>query len=415
MRLLSAFRRGLPFALGLALLACGDSGPAANDDDDDDPDDPVVPILVTGNDMGTEFQHVVLEADGAPVRGAVVTVNGQALPETVPGRYVGQLDRALEAGETLTLRIESEGRVVQGTALIVEAPTIVSPVQGQYLDRGNPMGFEWTAPDDPDRFQLSVSWVAGGGGAATVAEVDGAVRSGSVPTTDVPESATEARARVYAYLEGTFTGPVDPDSDMNVRIEGRTVDLSLVPPIRVRGFDMGLFTQNVRLESEGALLEGATVTANGAALTEFSPGLYRGTLPATLQPGESLVLRVESEGRIVEGTAVIVASATLTAPVAGQNLNRGTPMDFAWTAPDDPGLWAMGVSWISPAGGTSTRVDVPGSARSGQVPTDAVAADATSASAYVFGYLRGTFTGPVTPDSDMRVRLGMAAVDLTIN
>lgn len=414
MRLFSDLRRGLPFAFGLALLACGDSGPAGNDDDDD-PDDPVVPILVTGNDMGTEFQNVVLEADGAPVRGAVVTVNGQALPETVPGRYVGQLDRALEAGETLTLRVESDGRVVQGTAVIVEAPAIVTPVQGQYLDRGNDMVFEWTAPDDPDRFQLSVSWVADGGGAATVAEVGGAVRSGSVPTTDVPESATEARARVYGYLEGTFAGPVDPDSDMNVRIEGRTVGLSLVPPIRVTGFDMGVSTQNVRLESLGVPLEDATVTANGTVLAEFSPGRYRGTLPQLLQPGEDLVLRVESEGRLVEGVATILASATLTAPVAGQNLNRGTPMDLTWTAPDDPLLWTMGLSWVSPAGGSGSRVDVPGSARSGQVPTDAVPADATSASAYVFGYLRGTFTGPVTPDSDMRVRLGMPGVDLTIN
>ncbi|MEQ9569377.1 MAG: hypothetical protein RLN75_04245 [Longimicrobiales bacterium] len=413
MRPSRALRRFLPCALALLVAAaCGDSDPAGNDDDDD----PVVPILVIGTDMGVRFQNIALESGGVALEGATVTVNGETMTESSPGRYGGQLSDALEVGETLTLRIESDGRVVVGTAVIVDAaPTLTAPVANQYLDRGNDLAFVWTAADDPDSFRVSVAWVADGGGTSTRVEVDGASRSGSVPTAAVPDDATEASARIHAYLRGTFTGPVDPDSDMNVRVAGRTVDLSLEPPITVTGFDMGTFTQNVRLESQGAPLEGATVTANGAALAEFSPGLYRGTLPATLQPGESLVLRVESAGRVVEGTAMIVASATLTTPVAGQNLNRGTPMDFAWTAPDDPILWRMGVSWVSPAGGSSARVDVPGSARSGQVPTDAVPGDATSAEAYVFGYLRGTFTGPVTPESDMRVRLGMPGVDLTIN
>ncbi len=405
------FRRLLVYAFPLLVAtACGDSGPTGSDDD------PVVPILITGSDMGVLFQTIILSSGGVDLEGATVTVNGEAMPEGAPGRYSGRLAEALEVGETLTLRVESEGRVVTGSAVIVDAaPSLTAPVAQQYLDRGTAMGFEWTSEDDPDSFQISVAWVTAAGGTSTRVEVDGTARAGTVPTDDVPEDATGASARIYAYLRGAFTGPVDPASDMRVRVAGQSIDLSLQPPITVTGFDMSVFSQNVRLESEGALLEGATVSANGVALVENLPGLYRGNLPAVLQPGETLLLRIESGGRVVEGRATIVASASLTAPLAGQNLNRGTPMDFAWTAPDDPDSWSMSVNWVSPAGGSSTRVEVDGATRVGQVPTDGVPVDATSASAHVFGFLRGTFTGPVTPESDMRVRLPMPDVDLSIN
>ncbi|WP_405283087.1 hypothetical protein V3331_14820 [Gaopeijia maritima] len=396
-----------------AIAAC-DSGPAQPDDGDDDEEPSSVLIRVQGSSMGSHQQNIRLFEGNLELTGATVTVNGMALSESDPGYYRGVLPQVLSAGEQLRLRVESQGRVVEGVAAIPPTPELTTPVSGDFFDRSSDLQVGWASPGDPDIFRVGLSWTVGTVSSGTYVEAAGSARETSVSSADVPEPVDAVRAAVEALVRGTFTGAADPASDMNVRVVGQSADLTLERPLVVRGLDMSPQYQNVQVYDDGGPVTGAAVTVNGVALGEASDGYYTGQLPTALGTGEELLLRVEAGGRVVEGVATITAVPMLTAPVEGQPFDPLADLSYEWTAAQDPDLFEMRLDWVKDGVGSGTSVSAQGSARSGVVSPAAVPIDPASVEASVFGYLRGEFTGPAHPDSDMRVRIAGAPTALAV-
>lgn len=371
-------------------------------------------LTVRGTDMGPEFQNVSVYDGDQPAVGASVTVNGTALAESGPGLYSGRLPAALGAGEQLLLRVEHDGRVVQGTATITAVPILIDPEAGDFFDPALDLVYAWTSPQDPDEFEVRLSWVAGGAGSDTRLSVAGSARNAVLSTAPLPDDLESVSASVLAYLGGEFTGPAHPDSDMRVRLEGESADLSLVPLLTVRGGAMGASNQQVTVYDGFDPVSGAIVTVNGTVLAETSAGSYQGTLPAVLQPGEEIRLRVEADTRVVEGVATMIEGPVLTTPSDGDVFDPAAEIQYAWTSPTDPDYFEMSLNWVKDASGFSSSLEVPGSARSGTMSASIVPADPDEVWSRIYAYLRGTFTGPAHPDSDMRVRFGGARADFTL-
>lgn len=401
-----------PLAALLCVAGC-DSDPAQPDDDDDDPVS-TVPIRVQGASMGPLQQNVLLFEDDAPLAGATVTVNGTPLTESETGLYRGQLLQLLDAGAELRLHVESQGRVVDGVATIPDPPELTMPLSGAYFDRSSDVEFAWTSPGDPDRFWMHLSWSVGTSSSGTSVEVPGSAREGLVSPDEVPAQVDAVRASVTPYNRGTFTGLVDPESDMSVRAVGQDAALELEPPLMIVGGDMGVRYQNVSIYADHDPVVGAAVTVNGVVLGEAGPGYYTGELPTALTAGDELLLRVEAGGRVVEGATTIVDEPVVTSPVDGQQFDPLADLAYSWTATADPDAFELSLAWVKDGTGSSTNVTVAGDDRAGVVSPAAVPDDPESASASVYGFLRGTFTGPAHPDSDLRVRIGGEPVDLAV-
>ena len=192
------------------------------------------PILVFGSDMGPLYQNIDVSRDGTPTSGAQVRVNGTLIPETSTGFYSGQLPATLDPGATITVEVTVGSDVVTGTATIPTAPVVVTPTPGTSVHPGTPTTFTWTDALNPDEFFLSVGYHSGGGGSSKSTTVSGTLRSGSVDTTGIPGTATNLSAELFAYANGTFTGPADSTSKMHVRQEAPGVPLVLTSPAPVR-------------------------------------------------------------------------------------------------------------------------------------------------------------------------------------
>lgn len=186
------------------------------------------PILVLGGDMSAAFENISLSRNGAPLTGAQVTVNGTTIPEVNPGFYRGQLPATLPPGAQIKIEVRSGGDVVTGVTKIPVVPTVTTPVAGASLHPGTPLAFAWSDTLSPDEFEMILQWVLGDAGAGETVFVAGSARNGSVTTSAVPAGATEVRADLFAYANGTFTGPADPASKMHVRQESLTIPLVLV-------------------------------------------------------------------------------------------------------------------------------------------------------------------------------------------
>ncbi|MCG6989541.1 MAG: hypothetical protein LJF06_15360, partial [Gemmatimonadetes bacterium] len=49
----------------------------------------VAPLLIVADDMGAQFQNLIITRGGAGVTDATVTINGVAIPHVVAGLYNG--------------------------------------------------------------------------------------------------------------------------------------------------------------------------------------------------------------------------------------------------------------------------------------------------------------------------------------
>lgn len=189
-------------------------------------------ILVYGGDMGPLYENLGLYRSGNndPVTGANVTVNGTKINETSnPGFYSSQLPSLLAPGAEVKLEVRSGSQTVKGTTNVPQVPVLVSPAAASMLTLGPPLQFTWTSSSNPDQFEMWLQYQVPAGGQAQRVTVPGSARSGSVPTVDVPANATTFTAVVFAYGNGTFTGPADATSRMHVRQESATVSLIKAP------------------------------------------------------------------------------------------------------------------------------------------------------------------------------------------
>ena len=176
------------------------------------------------------------------------------------------------------------------------------------------------------------------------------------------------------------------------------------PPLLILGSDMGPRFQNFTISRGTTPVTDAVVTINGVTLPASTTGGYSYDTGTFLQPGETLVLRIVQGGETIEGRATIIGGTTMVAPVANQSITFGQPLSFAWTATTDPDFWRVGLTYSLAGAGNGIQDSVPRSARSRSLATATVPTTATQPIAYVFGYLRGTFTGRVDPASTMKVR-----------
>ncbi len=186
-------------------------------------------LLIEGGDMGVKFQNIRVSRGTTPVTGATVTVNGVTMPETSAGYYSGQLQSFLQPGEAVVLEVRSGSLVATGQTTVPQEVTIVTPVPGAAITRGNPLSLTWTASGNPDSFQIGLNYQVNAGGTSQRVTVDGSLRAGSIPTTAVPANATSPSAYVFGYANGTFSGAADPASRMNLRQPSLSVPLSFVP------------------------------------------------------------------------------------------------------------------------------------------------------------------------------------------
>lgn len=186
-------------------------------------------ILVYGSDMGPRYEHIGLETGGQSLTGAQVTVNGTVIPETSAGSYNGQLPSMLAPGAPLTLEVHANGEVVTATATIPEIPVLVTPMAGGSIHLGTPLSFSWTDGSNPDEFLAGIGYQTGAGGSAQEVTVSGSTRTTTVATAAIPAGATTLTAYVFAYANGTFSGPADPASRLHIREPTQTVSLVIQP------------------------------------------------------------------------------------------------------------------------------------------------------------------------------------------
>jgi hypothetical protein len=89
------------------------------------------------------------------------------------------------------------------------------------IQLGTPLDFTWTDLSSPDEFRIGILYAA----TAELASYGASARSGTVVTSRIPATTTALSAFLYAYGDGTFTGPAHPDSKMRVRQPGGTVNI----------------------------------------------------------------------------------------------------------------------------------------------------------------------------------------------
>jgi hypothetical protein len=232
-------RRGLALACILVIAtACGSNSggdnnePPTNNPNPNQPTPPAPPastnILVSGSDMGPLYQNLSLSRNNEAVRGAEVRVNGTVIPETAtPGFYQGVLPEMIQPGGQLTLEVRAGSDAVTGVTSVPMAPTLITPADGGTVTRGTPTPFSWSSPNNPSEFMMGISYVVNNGGTGQHIFVAGDARNGTVPTSAIPAGATNVRGYVFAYGNGTFTGPVDPASRLRVRQPSGEVALIL--------------------------------------------------------------------------------------------------------------------------------------------------------------------------------------------
>ncbi len=225
-------RRGIALACILVIAAACESTKGSDENPDPNPNQPTPPtsnnILVSGSDMGPLYQNLSISRGSQALRNAEVRVNGTLISETqTPGFYQGVLPETIQPGGQLTLEVRSGSDVVTAVTTVPMVPTLMSPAEGGTVTRGTPASFSWTSPANPTEFMMGIGYVVNNGGTAQHVFVAGDSRGGTVPTTGIPANATQLRGYVFAYGNGTFSGPFDPASKLRVRQPSNEVALIL--------------------------------------------------------------------------------------------------------------------------------------------------------------------------------------------
>ena len=104
-----------------------------------------------------------------------------------------------------------------------EAPVITAPLEGANIPVANAIDVTWTSTTNPDRFMISVQVGAG------VVEFDavGTARALTIPAGTLAVGGPYPMD-LFAYNDGTFTGPVDVESTMRIR-GGDRVNITIIP------------------------------------------------------------------------------------------------------------------------------------------------------------------------------------------
>jgi hypothetical protein len=394
----------LALPIAVAMAAC--TTPTDQDADEQDEGPVQSTYRVQGSDMGRSWQNIVVQRDGVGLAGAEVRVNGTLIPDwpDVAGEYYGSIP-IVDSGAVLKLEVRSGDDVVEAIGVVPPAPVLASPADGAVFVKGTPVPVEWTSSVDPERFLVWASWSCGTGcGTGTTYEVDGADRTFTIPAADLPDDLPVV-IEVTGYNDGVFSGPVTADSEMSIRGEGpsESVITMSTAVYRIMGSDMSGGYQNVFVYRNDSLLSAAVVQVNGVAMVETQTGLYSGQVPL-VPAGEVVEVRVRNGADEVVGTGRVPEEAVLTAPTAGAAFGSTQQITVSWTSATSPDRFRMYALYSCGAGcGTSKTYDVAGTARTLTFPAADLPVN-EPVTITMFAYNDGAFTGPVSSDSQMRIR-----------
>jgi hypothetical protein len=172
-------------------------------------------LLITGGDMGPEFNHVGLTLGGLSVDGATVTVNGEAALQAAPGdQYHVTLAAPVAVGDPLDLDVTVGADVYQGLGNVPEPPVVTAPADAAVFVVADAIQVDWTSTADPDRFAIFVD----GPTDFQNLEIAGNLRTFTIPGGTFTAGAYTIS--VFSYEDGVFTGvAVDATSRMSIRGE----------------------------------------------------------------------------------------------------------------------------------------------------------------------------------------------------
>lgn len=390
-------------SLAFLLASCGED-PAAPGGGDPGPD-PVVALHVLADSLGPRTQSLLVTRQGEPVRDAVVTVNGTAIPHVGDGRYRGELPAEVAPGGTVELAVSAGGASAQGAGIVPDLAVITSPANGDVLDGTTALRVRWSSATSPDRFVVIATWPEGDSVASRSYAAAGNARELSLPAREVPPE-TDVAVRVLAYNDSWITGSVDVLSKLTVagvEAPGPVFRRQAVP-VQV-GATFYANGMNVRVLQAGTEVNGATVTVNGSRLASTGFGFYQGELTGPHPPGTELRLRVQTDHATVDAVGTVPETPAITAPVPGSVFTLADSISVAWTTASDPagfqvsaynlceewficGLWS---SWTVEGAGRALTVAAADIGTDDPIVVE------------VFSIERGAFSGPVEAGSEFAI------------
>lgn len=189
---------------------------------------PMSHYAILGGDMGALHQNVWVFRRAVGVMDATVTVNGTALAHMDRGRYYGVLSSALAEGDAITVEVAVGTDTVTGTDVIPHRPSVTGPADGSSFSSSDTIPVAWDVAVSAQRYVIWACWNSMRN-CRTYAVADGEARSHAIPAYEL-EAGPAVTIDVYAYNDGTFSGPYLPTSQMRIRAES---DPTTVPTITI--------------------------------------------------------------------------------------------------------------------------------------------------------------------------------------
>jgi hypothetical protein len=177
------------------------------------------PYRIMGWDMNFMFEHVFVFRGATPIDTATVSVNGTPAPVGADKGYHITLPASVPTGNPLHLQVVVGAVTIAGVGNVPEDPVVTAPPNGAVLPATVPVAVTWSSATNPDRFKILVQWSCGPNcGTGKWYDATSSSRAFTVPAADLP-SGVDLKVNVMAYNDGSFTGPADSTSTMNIRGE----------------------------------------------------------------------------------------------------------------------------------------------------------------------------------------------------
>jgi len=165
------------------------------------------PIHVSAN-LGPRDQAIFLSRDDRDVADATVVVNDVQIPYSESGLYEGPLLNALHARSPVLLEVNFSGGTAIASGIVPVPPSITGPTTGTGYALNESVTVSWTSGSDPDFFVIQVAGIH-------IWTAPGSAREMTIPADQVGEISV-GTISVRSVSVGSVTGPVDPESSMNV-------------------------------------------------------------------------------------------------------------------------------------------------------------------------------------------------------
>lgn len=205
---------------------------------------------------------------------------------------------------------------------------VISPDSPVIVVGGPAIPFEVYLQDETSSDLVTANWELSGSGNLSVTTGE---RTQYTPPTTLP---TQTTATITATLpDGSLSKqvvltlrtstPGENRYSVNARVFGASTDIFV--------------TESV----SSSAVPGATVKVNGTTIP-FAGGRFQGALPAPVMAGETVNLEITVPEGVITASAIMPAAPNLTAPANGSSLSAASPLELAWTMPENPSNYRLG-------------------------------------------------------------------------